>query len=111
MQGVNNQSDLAVLSCPSSSSSSCGLNSGGCRCFEARKLNMSNTDLLEGNGAEAVAATVPGAVQLLQQEDHGLVDDAQHPQPVHACQERTGEKPLICVYGDASVPLVFLRSE
>jgi len=42
--------------------------------------------------AEAVTATVSGAVQLLQQEDHGLVDDAQHPQPVHACEERKGKK-------------------
>lgn len=35
--------------------------------------------------AEAVAPAVPGAVELLQQEDNGLVDDAQHPQPIDTC--------------------------
>lgn len=38
--------------------------------------------------AEAVAPAVSGAVQLLQQEDDGLVDDSQHPQTVHAWEER-----------------------
>lgn len=28
---------------------------------------------------ETVAPTVPGAIELLQQEDHCLVDDSQHP--------------------------------
>lgn len=28
---------------------------------------------------ETVAPTVSGAIKLLQQEDHGLVDDSQHP--------------------------------
>lgn len=37
--------------------------------------------------AEAVAAAVAGAVELLQQEDHGLVDDAQHPQSVDTCRK------------------------
>lgn len=39
--------------------------------------------------AEAVAPAVPGAVELLQQEDHGLVDDPQHPQPVDTCRGDT----------------------
>ena len=34
--------------------------------------------------AEAVAAAVSGATELLEQEDHRLVHHAQHPQAVHA---------------------------
>lgn len=33
--------------------------------------------------AETVAPTVSGAVQLLEQEDHCLMDDSQHPQSIH----------------------------
>lgn len=40
--------------------------------------------------AEAVAAAVPGAVELLQQEDHGLVDDPQHAQSVDTCHRKQG---------------------
>ena len=35
--------------------------------------------------AEAVVPAVPGAVQLLQQEDYSVMDHAQHPQPIHTC--------------------------
>lgn len=38
--------------------------------------------------AEAIASTVPGAVQLLQQEDYSLMDDPEHPQSVHTLKER-----------------------
>lgn len=38
--------------------------------------------------AEAVAPTVSGAIKLLQQEDHCLVDNSQHPQSVNTCQSR-----------------------
>lgn len=38
--------------------------------------------------AEAVAPTVSGAVKLLQQEDHCLVDNSQHPQSINTCQSR-----------------------
>ena len=41
------QTYRADFSCTSSSSSSLGLYSGGCRCLEARKLNMSKADFLE----------------------------------------------------------------
>lgn len=35
--------------------------------------------------AEAVVVTVSGAVELLEQEDHGLMDNSQHSQPVNTC--------------------------
>lgn len=38
--------------------------------------------------AEPVAPTVSGAVKLLQQEDHRLMDDSQHPQSVHTWVEK-----------------------
>lgn len=34
--------------------------------------------------AKAVVATVPGTIQLLQQEHHSIVEDPQHPQAVHS---------------------------
>lgn len=37
--------------------------------------------------AEAVVVTVSGAVKLLKQEDHGLMDNTQHSQPVDTCDE------------------------
>lgn len=37
--------------------------------------------------AEAIASTVPGAVQLLQQEDYSLMDDPEHPQSIHTWKE------------------------
>lgn len=39
--------------------------------------------------AEPVAPTVSGAVKLLEQEDHRLVDDSQHPQSIHTWEEQT----------------------
>lgn len=33
--------------------------------------------------AEAVVVTVSGAVELLKQEDHCLVDNSQHSQPIY----------------------------
>lgn len=38
--------------------------------------------------AEAVVATVSRAVELLKQEDHGLVDNSQHSQAVHPCHQQ-----------------------
>ena len=38
--------------------------------------------------AETVAPTVSGAVQLLQQKDHCLMDDSQHPQSVNTWEEQ-----------------------
>lgn len=37
--------------------------------------------------AEAVVVTMSGAVELLKQEDHGLMDKSQHSQPVDTCEE------------------------
>lgn len=37
--------------------------------------------------AEAVIVTVSGAVELLKQEDHSLVDNSQHSQPVYTYSE------------------------
>lgn len=40
-------------------------------------------DVITSVEAEAVAFAVCGALQLLQQEDDGIVDDAEHPRPAH----------------------------
>lgn len=37
--------------------------------------------------AEAVVVTVSGAIELLKQEDHCLVDNSQHSQPIHTWNE------------------------
>lgn len=38
--------------------------------------------------AEAVALAAGGTLQLLQQEDDGVVDDAHHPWPAHPAQRQ-----------------------
>lgn len=38
--------------------------------------------------AEAVALAAGGALQLLQQEDDGVVDDAHHPRAAHPAQRQ-----------------------
>lgn len=37
--------------------------------------------------AEAVIVTLSGAVELLKQEDHCLVDNSQHSQPIYTYNE------------------------
>lgn len=74
------------------------------RCYSIRVLFRPVVDLCSGRSvrvdgrfvglvwfvkAEAVVVTVSRAVELLKQEDHGLLDNSQHSQPVHPChQER-----------------------
>lgn len=38
--------------------------------------------------AKTVASAVFGTAQLLQQEDHGFMNDAKHPQSVHTWDEQ-----------------------
>ena len=38
--------------------------------------------------AEAMAFAVGGTMQLLQQEDDGIVNDAEHPRPAHPAQRQ-----------------------
>lgn len=43
-------------------------------------------DVIASVEAEAMVFAVRGALQLLQQEDDGVVDDTEHPRPAHPAQ-------------------------
>lgn len=45
-------------------------------------------DVIAAVEAEAVVFAVRGPLQLLQQEDDGIVDDAEHPWPAHPAQRQ-----------------------
>lgn len=45
-------------------------------------------DVIAAVEAEAVVFAVCGTLQLLQQEDDGIVDDTKHPRPAHPAQRQ-----------------------
>lgn len=45
-------------------------------------------DVITAVEAEAVPLAVRCALQLLKQEDDGIVDDAEHPRPAHPAQRQ-----------------------